>query len=69
MNVQNGMVRVADGVLVPHSPEYLSVVQLPVKHVRRRGETFTRFVCGLAAVLRETTAPRSDGEAWHDGDG
>jgi putative DNA primase/helicase len=32
INVENGMVRVADGVLLPHKPEYLSVVQLPVKY-------------------------------------
>jgi putative DNA primase/helicase len=32
INVENGMVRVADGVLVPHDPKLLSVVQLPVKH-------------------------------------
>ena len=32
VNVENGMVRVADGVLLPHDPKYLSVVQLPVKY-------------------------------------
>ena len=32
VNVENGMVRIADGVLLPHDPKYLSVVQLPVKH-------------------------------------
>jgi putative DNA primase/helicase len=32
INVKNGMVRVADGVLLPHDPKYLSVVQLPVNH-------------------------------------
>ncbi|MGD0653130.1 MAG: phage/plasmid primase, P4 family [Thermoguttaceae bacterium] len=31
VNVLNGMVR-ADGVLLPHDPKYLSVVQLPVKY-------------------------------------
>ena len=30
VNVENGMVRVEDGVLLPHDPKYLSVVQLPV---------------------------------------
>ena len=30
INVENGMVRVADGILLPHDPKYLSVVQLPV---------------------------------------
>jgi P4 family phage/plasmid primase-like protien len=32
VNVENGMVRVEDGVLLPHDPKHLSVVQLPVKH-------------------------------------
>ncbi|MGA2798247.1 MAG: phage/plasmid primase, P4 family, partial [Thermoguttaceae bacterium] len=32
VNVKNGMVRVIDGVLLPHNPKYLSVVQLPVDH-------------------------------------
>jgi putative DNA primase/helicase len=32
INVKNGMVRVADGVLLPHDPHYLSVVQLPVRY-------------------------------------
>jgi putative DNA primase/helicase len=32
VNVENGMVRVADGVLLPHDPKYLSMVQLPVKY-------------------------------------
>jgi len=31
INVENGMLRIADGELLPHDPEYLSVVQLPVK--------------------------------------
>jgi len=32
INVLNGMVRVADNVLLPHDLKYLSVVQLPVNH-------------------------------------
>jgi putative DNA primase/helicase len=32
INVKNGMVRVVDGLLLPHDPKYLSVVQLPVNH-------------------------------------
>ncbi len=32
VNVENGMVRVADGVLLPHDPKYLSAMQLPVKY-------------------------------------
>ena len=32
VNVENGMVRVEDGLLLPHDPKFLSVVQLPVRH-------------------------------------
>lgn len=32
INLENGMIRVADGVLIPHDPKFLSTVQLPVKH-------------------------------------
>ena len=32
VNVENGMVRVEDGVLIPHRSRYLSVVQLPVRY-------------------------------------
>jgi putative DNA primase/helicase len=32
VNVENGMVRVEDGLLLPHDPKYLSVVQLPVTY-------------------------------------
>ena len=32
INVENGMVSVEDGVLLPHDPKYLSVVQLPVAY-------------------------------------
>jgi putative DNA primase/helicase len=34
VNVENGMVRVEDGMLLPHDPKYLSMVQLPVKYDR-----------------------------------
>jgi putative DNA primase/helicase len=33
INVKNGMVRVIDGVLLPHNPKYLSVVQLPDEYI------------------------------------
>jgi putative DNA primase/helicase len=33
INVKNGMVRVIDGVLLPHDPKYLSVVQLPDEYI------------------------------------
>jgi putative DNA primase/helicase len=32
VNVENGRVRVADGVLLPHDPKFLSMVQLPVTY-------------------------------------
>ncbi|MBN2295446.1 MAG: hypothetical protein JXM70_23650 [Pirellulales bacterium] len=32
VNTETGMVRVNDGVLLPHDPKYLSAVQLPVKY-------------------------------------
>jgi putative DNA primase/helicase len=32
LNTENGMVRVEDGILLPHDPKYLSNVQLPVKY-------------------------------------
>jgi putative DNA primase/helicase len=32
VNVENGMLRVVDGVLLPHDPKYLSVVQLPITY-------------------------------------
>jgi len=32
VNTENGMVQIEDGVMLPHDPEYLSMVQLPVKY-------------------------------------
>ena len=32
VNVENGLLRVDDGILLPHTPEHLSSVQLPVTH-------------------------------------
>jgi putative DNA primase/helicase len=58
LNVENGMVRIGDGVLLSHSPEYLSVVQLPVRYD-------TAATCpNIEAFVASTFPPDADDLAW-----
>ena len=58
VNVENGMVRVEDGLLLRHDPKYLSAVQLPVRHN-------PAATCpSIEAFVRATFPPDADALAW-----
>ncbi len=58
VNVENGMFRVEDRLLLPHDPKYLSAVQLPVKYD-------PAATCpSIEAFVRATFPPDADLLAW-----